>query len=290
MVKVIFGPSFMDETPDDEDDRKMVIAALERLIQEAMTAIMITVPDFVKRVEVESDGAVFHSVPVVAPNGVAVRLNLSDEHSYSSSKDVEDDEKSLRSIIYHEIYHLNDRLDPGFGFDYQRDSQVEGQKDRREINGLWDIAIERRKLDNFGIDPFVTFTSGFKGLKAREAVLQNFMKIFGESQVTRELFKRVWDDKNGIVTHRDLIQMAAELTAEINKNVFKGLKEAVKQYIPVTDLEKVLSAVDAMERSRGRSRFASAYATFLGLVPAHLRFFETFMPILATRAGWIATP
>lgn len=59
----------------------------------------------------------------------------------------------MRSLIWHELYHLHDRLREDFQVDYYFDATLKGDR-RRTVNAMWDIFIESRKWLIYSITPW----------------------------------------------------------------------------------------------------------------------------------------
>ena len=63
-----------------------------------------------------------------------------------------EDKVYVRSIIFHEFYHLYDRLDTSFGLNTLKDLGVFYEQEHKKIiNVLWDIYIENRKMQYYTI-------------------------------------------------------------------------------------------------------------------------------------------
>jgi len=209
MLPVRFHQTLEELLPDPEDGRDDVAAALMDLARDAIDKVLIKpVPAFLIRVDLVADGQTAQMTPLFTPDGIVIRLDLG-VSEFCFLTDIEEQRDNLRSTLYHEFYHLRDRLDPEFQLDYHEESTGHREKRRLPINAVWDVSIERRKLDSFGIPPFAWFSR--TELPHREAVLKNLQDLYGTAQVVEEIFIELWDTRQGRATHPELVALADRL-------------------------------------------------------------------------------
>jgi hypothetical protein len=209
MLCVQLHETLNEHLPEPEDGGDDVAAALTELAREAIDKVLKKpLPAFLARVDLVADGPTAQMTPLLAPEGVIIRLDLG-VRDFCFSADIEEQREHLRTVLYHEFYHLRDRLDPEFQLDYHEDSTGDREKRRLPINAVWDVSIERRKLDTFNLAPFAWFSR--TKLSHREAVLANLQSLYGTDHVVEELFVELWDTRRGHATHPELIAFADRL-------------------------------------------------------------------------------
>ncbi len=99
-------------------------------------------------------------------------------------------ETNLKQILYHEMMHVSDRLDPEFGSGFDQMSNIRS-------NELWNIWIDGR-LDRRGV-------SVDKALRKEQ-----YQALFGESNEAEKWFDWLWK-KDVTVTFRELQLLSFEL-------------------------------------------------------------------------------
>lgn len=209
MLPVQFHQTLSEILPDPEDGRDDVAAALMDLALDAINRVLRKpLPPFLARVDLVADGPTAQMTPLFTPEGVVIRLDLG-VSDFCFLIDIEEQREHLRSVLYHEFFHLRDRLDPEFQLDHHEESTIDREKRRLPINAVWDVSIERRKLDEFGIPPFAWFSR--TGLPHREAVLANLQGLYDTDQIVEELFFELWDTRRGHATHPELVVFADRL-------------------------------------------------------------------------------
>lgn len=214
MLPIRFLSSLDDLLPDEGEKRSVVSGAVMDLVRDAIDHVLPRpVPAFLARVDLVAEGPTAQMTPLVSPEGVVVRLDLS-ICDFFLWNGIDGQRDHLKSILYHEFYHLCDRLDPGFGFDYHEDATRAGENRRMPINAVWDVSIERRKLDTFSIPPFATFAASRKRMQPRDAVLDNLRNlrgIIGADPSIEEVFTEIWDTRKGKIDYSDLVRLAGRL-------------------------------------------------------------------------------
>jgi len=166
--------------------------------------------NFIKRFDVVIRNLDAQITPLVTRSGVVIRLDLGME-----GIDYQDKEE-LRSYIFHEIYHLADRLNPKFDMDYHMDAEAKQKKLGKIINAIWDLYIERRKFYIYRISPICCKDMKYiETNKIKENVQYEFLsilrKLSGDKKICESIFNKVWD-KSNLITYRQIYDYSIEIS------------------------------------------------------------------------------
>ncbi len=189
---------------------------------------------FIKRFDVVIATCNAQLTPLVTRGGVVIRLDLGRE-----GIDYQDKEE-IRSYIFHEIYHLADRLDPKFNMDYHMDAEVKQKNLGKIINAVWDLYIERRKFYIYRIRPIYCKDKKYIDTnKIEEIVQNNFLNIIrnqgGYTKIYESIFNKVWDQSN-LITYRQIYDYSMKFFAKDkrlmrkDRNVIAELERLLEKY------------------------------------------------------------
>lgn len=105
---------------------------------------------------------------------------------------------TTRSLIWHELYHLRDRLRASFELDVEFDAALRDPR-RRTLGALWDVTIEARKYLTHRVEPWQHLAPlerwGWPppGSSPRESVANWLGRIFGsDREWVSHLMRRYW--------------------------------------------------------------------------------------------------
>lgn len=118
-----------------------------------------------------------------------------------SAGDLDCNPDKLYSLIFHELYHIYDRFDPGFKLSAYNSDEKNGltEKKIKEINSLWDVYIESRKYFFHGIKPVACFLHPEKSPKS--AVIENNISAFDsciDKNKAKKTIEKIWENKSKI--------------------------------------------------------------------------------------------
>lgn len=206
---------------------KFTIEAWEKLIKKFDI-------DLTKRFDIVIATLDAQLTPLVTRGGVVIRLDLGRE-----GIDYQDKEE-IRSYIFHEIYHLADRLDSKFNMDYHMDAEVKPKNLGKIINAVWDLYIERRKFYIYRIRPIYCKDMKYVDAnKIKEIVQNKFLNIIRNQGVNTKLyesiFNKVWDQSN-LITYRQIYDCSMKFPAKDkrlmrkDRNVIAELERLLEKY------------------------------------------------------------
>ena len=206
---------------------KFTIEAWEKLIKKFDI-------DLTKRFDIVIATLDAQLTPLVTRDGVVIRLDLGRE-----GIDYQDKEE-IRSYIFHEIYHLADRLDPKFKMDYHMDAEVKPKNLGKIINAVWDLYIERRKFYIYRIRPIYCKDMKYVDAnKIKEIVQNKFLNIIRNQGVNTKLyesiFNKVWD-QSYLITYRQIYDYSMKFPAKDkrlmrkDRNVIAELERLLEKY------------------------------------------------------------
>lgn len=196
--------SFNDLLSIDENPPPTASNRVVSIIENVWKKLLPSDGGMVKRIDIVAEGEKAQMTPLVTRQGVVVRLDLTARHDLE--RDDSDSWNVLVPLVYHELYHLVDRLDPEFDMDYHLDSQFETPEERRTTNVVWDVYIERRKFIEHG----QAAVSLLDIDDPREATLRNFIDLVGNGEVQRTVFEEIWDSASSM-TYSELRNLAKRL-------------------------------------------------------------------------------
>ena len=202
-------PELEDFLPEARTDSEKLARIRGWLSEEIMTDMRVVAPaamGLISRVDVVAAGTGGQVTPLLTRDGVVVRLDLGAQERCPEPENSAGLER-LRSLIMHEMYHLADRLDADFAMDYHMDATVLAGRLRREVNALWDVYIERRKLKMHAVKPLVWFS---RDQNPKDSVLDNLKEVVGAEPESSNIFNLIWDSEQP-VTHEQLIAWAKKI-------------------------------------------------------------------------------
>ncbi len=146
---------------------------------------------FIEQIDVVTRGHMSQITPLVTRNKVVIRLDLGMAIDFEKRE-------NIRSIIFHEVYHLADRLDPKFEMDYHLDSERKDKKLSNIINILWDLYIEKRKYFIYKIKPiYCIHAKDQDTIKIKKISRDKFSEIIRDfvedTKLSDSIFNEAWD-------------------------------------------------------------------------------------------------
>lgn len=187
---------------------KIIKKCITKFINEAWGNLMeVFDVDFIKRIDIVMRGGRPRISPLVTSEGVVIRLDLGMEIDYK-------DTENLRSIIFHEIYHLSDRLDPKFEMDYHLDAEFSQKKLGKIINIVWDLYIEFRKFYKYKIMPI--YCKDMKNqdtTKIKAMSHDEFLDICDsgcDTKISESIFNEVWG-RSSPITYSQICDYANQI-------------------------------------------------------------------------------
>lgn len=191
---------------DVEKVKRRILNFINEAWQKLIKKFEIT---FIKRIDVVIRTYDSEVTPLVTRDGVVIRLDLGREGiDYQDKEDI-------RSHIFHEIYHLADRLDPKFNMDYHQDAEVKQKNLGKIVNATWDLYIERRKFYVHRIRPI--YCKDMKCIntdKIRETSQIKFLNIIldlgGDTKISENIFSELWDQSN-YMTHYQIYDYSMKI-------------------------------------------------------------------------------
>ena len=203
----------------DTQDDSAKLSSAERLLKEVVSDAADKVlndraTSLVAKIDVVTEGPTPQLTPLLTYEGVVIRLDLSD--CFIPIYDLEPNRARIKTLAFHELFHLRDRLNPSFDMNYHQDSTRGHSKSRRYINGVWDVSIERRKLDEFKLPSFPTFTRPLPDSEesrkdSRDAMLWQLNANFPNNTDASSIFDDIWDTAKGKVNYPELLVFADRL-------------------------------------------------------------------------------
>ena len=143
---------------------------------------------FIKIIDIVTRGPRPQITFLVTRNGVIIRLDLGEQTHF---------EEDIHYIIYHEIFHLADRLDSKFEMNYHLDAESKLEKDRIVINILWDLYIDKRLFFEYKIKPKYCNDKKEQNItKINNKYRDRFLKIINchgyDTNIFESIFNKVW--------------------------------------------------------------------------------------------------
>jgi len=165
--------------------------------------------NFINRIDVVIRTYNSEIMPLVTRDGVVIRLDLGREGINFQDKE------DIHSYIFHEIYHLADRLDPKFNMDYHKDAEVKQKNLGKVINVVWDLYIERRKFYIYRIRPIYCKDTKFQSTnKIKETSQNSFLNIIdnlgGDIEISKSIFNKIWSLSN-LITYCQIYDYSMQI-------------------------------------------------------------------------------
>jgi len=203
-AKIYFHPEYFLKNFNGIMDIKKTKRIVAESINEAWEKLVKVFDfdiSFIKQIDIVTRGSRPQIMPLVTRNGVVIRLDLSMTINC-------EEKENVRSIIYHEIYHLADRIDPKFKMDYHLDAESKQKKLGKIINVLWDLYIEKRKFHIFKIRPiYCKDKKNRDTVEIKEASKKEFLSIIGglkgNTNISDCIFNEIWS-KSGHMTYSEI--------------------------------------------------------------------------------------
>ena len=107
--------------------------------------------------------------------------------------------EQLKPLLRHELMHVSDMLDPGFGYRYEPSERIQEHLVPRRYQVLWDIYIDGR-LERRGVEETTS----------REERQREFERLFSflPRRQRATAFREIWNAQE--MTHTQLLEMAEE--------------------------------------------------------------------------------